>query len=100
EDCADDVAALATVLGVRRFVAVGYSMGGMIAQLLARRHPPLLSGLVLCSTAGNVRQAPAGGVAGAGAPPIAAAPRRKSPGPRGGGAGWRRRRRPGGPAGG
>ena len=38
EDCADDVAALAAVLGIRKFVAVGYSMGGMVAQLLARRH--------------------------------------------------------------
>jgi pimeloyl-ACP methyl ester carboxylesterase len=59
KDCADDVAALAAVLGIRRFVAVGYSMGGMIAQLLARRHASLLSGLVLCSTAGNVRESPA-----------------------------------------
>jgi pimeloyl-ACP methyl ester carboxylesterase len=59
EDCADDVAALAAVLGIRRFVAVGYSMGGMVAQLLARRHASLLSGLVLCSTAGNVRESPA-----------------------------------------
>ena len=31
EDCADDVAALAGALGTGRFVAVGYSMGGMIA---------------------------------------------------------------------
>jgi pimeloyl-ACP methyl ester carboxylesterase len=59
EDCADDVAALAGVLGIRRFVAVGYSMGGMVAQLLYRRHAPLLSGLVLCSTARNVRESPA-----------------------------------------
>ena len=55
EDCADDIAALAQVLGVGRFVAVGYSMGGMVAQLLYRRHPSLLSGLVLCATARNVR---------------------------------------------
>src|SRR5438132_3426601 len=32
EDCADDIAALAEVLGIGRFVAVGYSMGGMVAQ--------------------------------------------------------------------
>ena len=32
-DCADDVAALADVVGVDRFIAVGYSMGGPIAQL-------------------------------------------------------------------
>ena len=59
EDCADDVAALAEVLGIRTCVGVGYSMGGMVAQLLARRHAPLLSGLVLCSTAGSVRESPA-----------------------------------------
>jgi 3-oxoadipate enol-lactonase len=58
EDCADDVAALAQAFGIRRFVAAGYSMGGMIAQLLYRRHRSLLSGLVLCSTAGNVRESP------------------------------------------
>jgi len=29
-------------------------MGGMVAQLLYRRHASLLSGLVLCPTAGNV----------------------------------------------
>ena len=54
EDCADDVAALAAVLGTGKFTAVGYSMGGMVAQLVYRRHATLLSGLVLCSTAGNV----------------------------------------------
>jgi 3-oxoadipate enol-lactonase len=32
EACADDVAALADALGVRRFVAVGYSMGSLVAH--------------------------------------------------------------------
>jgi 3-oxoadipate enol-lactonase len=50
EDCADDVAALARVLGVDRPIVVGYSMGGAIAQLLWRRHPDLVGGLVFCST--------------------------------------------------
>jgi 3-oxoadipate enol-lactonase len=59
EDCVDDIAALAEVLGIGRFVAVGYSMGGMVAQLLYRRHPSLLSGLVLCATARNVLGSPA-----------------------------------------
>ncbi len=54
EDCADDVAALAAVLGTGKFTAVGYSLGGMVAQLVYRRHASLVSGLVLCSTAGNV----------------------------------------------
>lgn len=58
EDCADDLAALARTLGIPRFIAVGYSMGGMIAQLLHRRHSSLLAGLVLCSTARNVRGSP------------------------------------------
>jgi 3-oxoadipate enol-lactonase len=59
EDCADDIAALAQTLGIGTFVAVGYSMGGMVAQLLYRRHPSLLSGLVLCCTARNVLGSPA-----------------------------------------
>jgi pimeloyl-ACP methyl ester carboxylesterase len=59
EDCADDIAALAGALGIGRFIAVGYSMGGMVAQLLYRRHPSLLSGLVLCATARNVLGSPA-----------------------------------------
>jgi 3-oxoadipate enol-lactonase len=59
-DCADDVAALADVLGVEKVVAVGYSMGGPIAQLLWHRHRDRVGGLVLCATSrdfgGNLRQ--------------------------------------------
>lgn len=55
EDTADDIAALADVLEIKRFAAVGYSMGGMVAQLLCRRHPGLVSKLFLCATARNVR---------------------------------------------
>jgi len=51
EDCADDVAAVAAELGLDQIIPVGYSMGGPIAQLLWRRHPDLVSGLVLCATA-------------------------------------------------
>jgi pimeloyl-ACP methyl ester carboxylesterase len=50
EECADDAAAAADALGVRRFVAVGYSMGGPIAALAWRRHPDRVCGLVLCAT--------------------------------------------------
>jgi 3-oxoadipate enol-lactonase len=53
EDCADDVAALAELLGIDRCVAVGYSMGGPIAQLLWRRHESLVGGLVLCATSSH-----------------------------------------------
>jgi pimeloyl-ACP methyl ester carboxylesterase len=54
-ECADDVAALADHLGIEQLVAVGYSMGGMVAQELWRRHRRLVSGLVLCASARNVR---------------------------------------------
>ncbi len=49
-DCADDAAAAAEALGVKNFIAVGYSMGGPIASLTWRRHPDRVSGLVLCAT--------------------------------------------------
>jgi len=51
EDLADDVVAVADALGVDRFVPVGYSMGGAVAQLVWRRHPARVAGLVLCATA-------------------------------------------------
>jgi pimeloyl-ACP methyl ester carboxylesterase len=50
-ECADDVDALLSVLNIDRAVVVGYSMGGALAQVLARQHPERISGLVLCSTA-------------------------------------------------
>jgi 3-oxoadipate enol-lactonase len=49
--CADDAAAVLRHEGVERAVAVGYSMGGPIACLLARDHPDLVAGLVVCATA-------------------------------------------------
>jgi 3-oxoadipate enol-lactonase len=49
-DCADDVAVLVDVLGLGPVVAVGYSMGGPIAQLLWQRHRHAVAGLVLCAT--------------------------------------------------
>ena len=51
EDCADDVVALADVLGINTFIPVGYSMGGTIAQLIWKQHEHRVNGLVLCSTA-------------------------------------------------
>lgn len=50
EDCADDAAAVCEILGIERCIAVGYSMGGTIAQLVWHRHGDLVDGLVLCST--------------------------------------------------
>jgi 3-oxoadipate enol-lactonase len=54
-DCADDVVAVLDELGIDRAVIAGYSMGGAIAQLVWRRHPDRVGGLVLCSTARNFR---------------------------------------------
>ncbi|GIU87306.1 MAG: hypothetical protein KatS3mg009_1821 [Acidimicrobiia bacterium] len=49
-DCADDCAATIERLGTGPVIAVGYSMGGPVAQLLWRRHRDLVAGLVLCAT--------------------------------------------------
>lgn len=51
EQCADDAVAAAEAIGAKRFIAVGYSMGGPIASLAWRRHRERLCGLVLCATA-------------------------------------------------
>ena len=48
---ADTTAALIRALKLKRADVLGWSMGGMIAQSLARRHPRLLRRLVLCATA-------------------------------------------------
>lgn len=58
EDCADDVAALADVLGIERMVPVGYSMGGPVAQLVWQRHRSRVQGLVLCATSRNFKSHP------------------------------------------
>ncbi len=50
-DCADDVVAVADALGIETLTAVGYSMGGPIAQLCWSRHRDRVDGLVLCATA-------------------------------------------------
>ena len=79
EDCADDVAALLGALEIDRCIAVGYSMGGPIAQLLYRRHPGVVDGLVLCATSATFHGTPrervlagmaTGGSLVVGAPPM------------------------------
>ncbi|GAB2674571.1 alpha/beta fold hydrolase [Nocardia goodfellowii] len=50
QDCADDVIAVADALGVPDPICVGYSLGGVVAQLAAHRHPDRVLGLVLCAT--------------------------------------------------
>lgn len=51
QDCADDAAALAGVLGLGPVIVAGYSMGGPVAMYTWRRHPEAVEGLVLCATA-------------------------------------------------
>ena len=52
-DCADDAVALADQLGIEKFIPVGYSMGGTVAQLVWKRHAHRVSGLVLAATSGH-----------------------------------------------
>jgi len=51
EVLADDVLGLADALGWDRFVLLGHSMGGMIAQFVARTATARLAGLILMDTA-------------------------------------------------
>ncbi len=53
EGSADDLAELIEALGLDKPVIVGYSMGGAVAQVLARRHRELIGGIVLCATAAS-----------------------------------------------
>src|SRR3712207_6622498 len=53
EDCAADAAAVVRCLATGPVTAVGYSMGGPIAQLMARDHRDVVSALVLCATASD-----------------------------------------------
>lgn len=50
-DCAADAAVALRSLGVTPALVVGYSMGGAIAQLIAREHPDVVCGVVLSGTA-------------------------------------------------
>ncbi|SEP37713.1 alpha/beta fold hydrolase [Amycolatopsis saalfeldensis] len=49
---ADDLALLAGHLRIERCAAAGISLGGMVVQALAHRHPELLGAAVLIATAG------------------------------------------------
>lgn len=48
---ADDVEAVVRALGLTRYVLVGHSMGGKVAQIVASRRPEGLAGLVLVAPA-------------------------------------------------
>ncbi len=54
-DCAADAAALVEQLDAGPAWAVGYSMGGPIAQFMARDHPATICGLVLGATSSEWR---------------------------------------------
>lgn len=72
-DCADDADAVLDALSIGRAVVVGYSMGGAIAQLLWRRHPTRVQGLVLASTARRFRSGPLSGLVNRAYTPLARA---------------------------
>lgn len=53
EDLADDAAAVLEHLGIERAHIVGASMGGMIAQIFAARHPDRTAGLGIIFSSNN-----------------------------------------------
>ncbi len=55
-DYADDVADVLRALGLGPAVVVGASMGGMISQELALRHPAAVAGLVLADTTSDLSE--------------------------------------------
>jgi proline iminopeptidase len=55
EQMADDVEALRHYLGLGPIAVLGHSFGGMVAQVLALRHPRSLSHLILSGTAPSAR---------------------------------------------
>jgi len=60
DDMADDAAGLMDALGIDKAHVVGASMGGMIAQLVAIRHPEKVKSMVsIMSTTGNPEVPPA-----------------------------------------
>ncbi|HUC13641.1 MAG TPA: alpha/beta fold hydrolase [Acidimicrobiales bacterium] len=58
EGCADDLAELIKGLPLEKPIVIGYSMGGAVAQVLARRHRELIGGIVLCATAASFARHP------------------------------------------
>jgi pimeloyl-ACP methyl ester carboxylesterase len=50
-DLADDVAGILDVVGISGATVMGFSMGGMVVQELARRHPRHVGSMILAGTA-------------------------------------------------
>lgn len=59
ETVADELAAVLDQLGVTQATVFGYSMGGMVAQAMARRHPGLVRDVVLAASAAKPMRRPA-----------------------------------------
>lgn len=59
EAVADQIGGLLDELGITGCIVAGYSMGGVLTQLLARRRPDLVRGIVLCATSRDFRGKPA-----------------------------------------
>ena len=72
-DAADDLAALLDVLRIEDAIVVGYSLGGPISQMLWRRHPERVAGLVFCATGFDLVQGGGARMAMAGAASMLAA---------------------------
>ncbi|NNC93383.1 MAG: alpha/beta hydrolase [Acidimicrobiia bacterium] len=58
ETVADEIAAVLDVLDVRQATIFGYSMGGMVAQALTRRHPGHVKQAVFAATAARPMRKP------------------------------------------
>ncbi|CAH1651832.1 MULTISPECIES: 3-oxoadipate enol-lactonase [unclassified Chelatococcus] len=54
DDHIGDLSGLLDHLGVERFTLAGVSVGGLIAQGMALRHPYRITGVVLCDTAARI----------------------------------------------
>lgn len=63
DQLADGIAQMIRQMGVKRAVLVGYSMGGLVAQVMARRHGDLVVGMGLISTGAPAKDLPASIVA-------------------------------------
>jgi pimeloyl-ACP methyl ester carboxylesterase len=59
EALAEDVAAEIERLGLKRFVLVGHSAGGLVGVFYAAKHPERVAGLLLLDPAGDTRRLPA-----------------------------------------
>lgn len=58
---ADGVAALIETLGLKQVILVGQSYGGLLGQVIAKRHPSLISGMILSNTGTYTSQMDAAG---------------------------------------